>query len=69
MERRLQKLGRTGFTASPSLRMHVRDALRLTHAMGISRRLVGEATGIGKTAVARGRAQRGVARDALAQFF
>ena len=30
----------------------IRDALRLTHAMGMSRRLVGEATGIGKTAVA-----------------
>ena len=29
----------------------IRDALRLTHAMGMSRRLVGEATGIGKTAV------------------
>src|ERR1700675_3167816 len=29
----------------------IRDVLRLTHAMGMSRRLVGEATGIGKTAV------------------
>jgi hypothetical protein len=29
----------------------IRDALRLTQAMGMSRRLVGEATGIGKTAV------------------
>src|SRR5882672_3173404 len=29
----------------------IRDALRLTHALGMSRRLVGEATGIGKTAV------------------
>ena len=29
----------------------IREALRLTHAMGMSRRLVGEATGIGKTAV------------------
>jgi hypothetical protein len=26
-----------------------RDVLRLTHALGMSRRLVGEATGIGKT--------------------
>ena len=29
----------------------IRDVLRLTHAMGMSRRLVGEATGIGKMAV------------------
>ena len=29
----------------------IRDVLRLTHAMGMSRRLVGEATGIGKSAV------------------
>ena len=29
----------------------IREVLRLTHAMGMSRRLVGEATGIGKTAV------------------
>ena len=29
----------------------IREAQRLTHAMGMSRRLVGEATGIGKTAV------------------
>ena len=29
----------------------IREALRLTHALGMSRRLVGEATGIGKTAV------------------
>lgn len=29
----------------------IRDVLRLTHGMGMSRRLVGEATGIGKTAV------------------
>src|SRR5678815_18984 len=29
----------------------IRDVLRLTQAMGMSRRLVGEATGIGKTAV------------------
>ena len=29
----------------------IRDALRLTHAQGMSRRRVGEATGIGKTAV------------------
>src|SRR3954447_13008037 len=29
----------------------IRDALRLTHALGMSRRLVSEATGIGKTAV------------------
>src|SRR5215208_579535 len=29
----------------------IRDVLRLTHAMGMSRRLVGEATGIGKTTV------------------
>src|SRR5271165_3917394 len=29
----------------------IRDVLRLTHAMGMSLRLVGEATGIGKTAV------------------
>jgi hypothetical protein len=29
----------------------IRDVLRLTHALGMSRRLVGEATGIGKTAV------------------
>jgi transposase len=29
----------------------IRDVLRLTYAMGMSRRLVGEATGIGKTAV------------------
>jgi transposase len=29
----------------------IRDALRLTHALGMSRRQVGEATGIGKTAV------------------
>src|SRR4249919_944196 len=29
----------------------IREALRLTHAVGMSRRLVGEATGIGKTAV------------------
>ena len=29
----------------------IRDVLRLTHAMGMSRRLAGEATGIGKTAV------------------
>jgi len=29
----------------------IRDVLRLTHAIGMSRRLVGEATGIGKTAV------------------
>src|SRR5450830_1817170 len=29
----------------------IRDALRLTHALGMSRRLAGEATGIGKTAV------------------
>ena len=29
----------------------IRDVLRLTHAMGMSRRLVGEATWIGKTAV------------------
>jgi len=29
----------------------IRDVLRLTHAMTMSRRLVGEATGIGKTAV------------------
>jgi transposase len=29
----------------------IRDALRLTHALGMSRRRVGEATGIGKTAV------------------
>lgn len=28
----------------------IRDVLRLTHAMGMSRRLVGEATGIGRTA-------------------
>jgi transposase len=28
----------------------IRDVLRLTHAIGMSRRLVGEATGIGKTA-------------------
>jgi hypothetical protein len=29
----------------------IREALRLTHALGMSRRLVGEATEIGKTAV------------------
>jgi hypothetical protein len=29
----------------------IREALRLTHALGMSRRRVGEATGIGKTAV------------------
>ena len=29
----------------------IRDALRLTYALGMSRRLVSEATGIGKTAV------------------
>jgi len=29
----------------------IRDVLRLTHGLGLSRRLVGEATGIGKTAV------------------
>jgi hypothetical protein len=29
----------------------IRETLRLTHAMGMSRRRVGEATGIGKTAV------------------
>src|ERR1700675_4953243 len=29
----------------------IRDVRRLTHALGMSRRLVGEATGIGKTAV------------------
>src|ERR1700704_1585210 len=29
----------------------IRDVLRLTHALGMSRRLVAEATGIGKTAV------------------
>jgi transposase len=29
----------------------IRDVLRLTHTLGMSRRLVGEATGIGKTAV------------------
>jgi hypothetical protein len=29
----------------------IRDVLRLTHALGMSRRLVSEATGIGKTAV------------------
>ena len=29
----------------------IRDVLRLTHAVGMSRGLVGEATGIGKTAV------------------
>jgi hypothetical protein len=29
----------------------IRDALRLTCALGMSRRLVSEATGIGKTAV------------------
>ena len=29
----------------------IRDVLRLTQATGMSRRLVGEATGIGKTAV------------------
>jgi hypothetical protein len=29
----------------------IRDVLRLTYALGMSRRLVGEATGIGKTAV------------------
>jgi transposase len=29
----------------------IREALRLTHGLGMSRRLVGEATGIGKTAV------------------
>ena len=29
----------------------IREALRLTHALGMSRQLVGEATGIGKTAV------------------
>ena len=29
----------------------IREVLRLTQAMGMSRRLVGEATGIGKTAV------------------
>jgi hypothetical protein len=29
----------------------IRDVLRLTHALGMSRRLVGEAMGIGKTAV------------------
>ncbi len=29
----------------------IREVLRLTHALGLSRRLVGEATGIGKTAV------------------
>ena len=29
----------------------IRDVLRLTHGLGMSRRLVGEATGIGKTAV------------------
>ena len=29
----------------------IRDVLRLTHGIGMSRRLVGEATGIGKTAV------------------
>jgi hypothetical protein len=29
----------------------IRDVLRLTFALGMSRRLVGEATGIGKTAV------------------
>jgi transposase len=29
----------------------IRDVLRLTHAMGMSRRVVGEVTGIGKTAV------------------
>ena len=29
----------------------IRDVLRLTQAMGMSRRLVGEAMGIGKTAV------------------
>jgi transposase len=29
----------------------IREVLRLTHALGMSRRLVGEATGIGKTAV------------------
>jgi hypothetical protein len=28
----------------------IREVLRLTHALGMSRRLVGEATGIGKTA-------------------
>ena len=29
----------------------IREVLRLTHALGMSRRLVGEATGVGKTAV------------------
>ena len=29
----------------------IREALRLTHALGMSRRVVGEVTGIGKTAV------------------
>ncbi len=29
----------------------IRDVLRLTHALGMSRRLAGEATGIGKSAV------------------
>ena len=29
----------------------IREVLRLTHALGMSRRLVGEATGIRKTAV------------------
>src|SRR3954463_12313088 len=39
----------------------IREVLRLTHALGMSRRLVGEATGIGKTAVGeyvRGAASR-----------
>jgi DNA-binding transcriptional regulator LsrR (DeoR family) len=29
----------------------IRDVLRLTHALGMNRRKVGEATGIGRTAV------------------
>jgi len=29
----------------------IRDVLRLTHALGMSRRLVGDAAGVGKTAV------------------
>ena len=44
----------------------IRDVLRLTQAMGMSRRLVGEATGIGKTAVGEYVRRAAVAGLALA---
>ena len=50
VEERPGNQGVTDASREVSMRK-IREALRLTHAMGMSRRLVGEATGIGKTAV------------------